>query len=183
MTADCCSPVIPPWHLQRTRLMLTLGRASSLMFRETCMCTCTSIVSNYKPRFDLQEPLNVGVPGDTSVIGGSLFFFVTWWWNRYMRKWNPRSENSYLVAYSALHNKPELPFFAKLVCATLFRLKMEIRALFQSFVSDCTGKRRERYIRGSREVHSNIIVQVTLFFEIFDLTCGPVLCPTKENQR
>jgi len=31
--------------------------------------------------------------------------------------------------YSALHNKPELPFFAKLVCATLFGLKTEIQPL------------------------------------------------------
>ena len=28
-----------------------------------------------------------------------------------------------------LHNKPELPFFAKLVCATLFGLKTEIQPL------------------------------------------------------
>ena len=85
--------------------------------------------------------------------------------------------------YSALHNKPELPFFAKLVCATLFRLKMEIWALLQTFVSDSAGKNCERYIRGSRVVHSNTVVQITLFFGIFDLTRGPVLRPTKENQR
>ena len=34
--------------------------------------------------------------------------------------------------YSVLHNKPELPFFAKLVCTTLFKPKMEIQPLLQS---------------------------------------------------
>jgi hypothetical protein len=32
-----------------------------------------------------------------------------------------------------LHNKPELPFLAKLVCTTLFGPKMEIQPLLQSF--------------------------------------------------
>ena len=38
-----------------------------------------------------------------------------------------------LKLYSVLHNKPELPFFAKLVCVTLFWPKMEIQPLLQSF--------------------------------------------------
>jgi len=36
-------------------------------------------------------------------------------------------------AYSVLHNKPELPFFAKLVCTALFGPKMEIQPLLQRF--------------------------------------------------
>jgi hypothetical protein len=38
-----------------------LGGALSLMFKETSTtCTCTFIVSNYKPRLALWELLNVG---------------------------------------------------------------------------------------------------------------------------
>jgi hypothetical protein len=47
----------------------------------------------------------------------------------------PHSRNC-LVAkwiYSVLHNKPELPFFAKLVCTALFGPKMEIQPLLQRF--------------------------------------------------
>jgi len=36
-----------------------------------------------------------------------------------------------VASYSVLHNKPEFPTFAKLVCVTLLRPKVEIQPLFQ----------------------------------------------------
>jgi hypothetical protein len=44
-----------------------------------------------------------------------------------------RGEGGLYRTYSALHNKPELPFLAKLVCVTLFGPKTETRTFWQRF--------------------------------------------------
>ena len=77
--------------------------------------------------------------------------------------------------YSVLHKKQELPFFAKLVCMTLFRLKMEIWAPWQTFINNSMGMKCEMYTQvisepaGCQDMPGHCL-QVYMFFTEFNVS-------------
>jgi hypothetical protein len=70
------------------------------------------------------------------------------------------SHGDNLRRYSALHNKPELPFLVELVCVTLFGPKMEIQPLCQKTLNTTKASYCKYVTEFSRNTYrSHLIVR------------------------